>query len=128
MVIDNILKNNLITDVEDILQIHLTEEKAKQLARCFETTIGTHNMDRWNDINDKKKHIRDRVYSFKTKYKEGFTNSEIDTLLEEYPEVNRDRFNDSLIGNAYMEKGGEMVIYHIDVVIALRYGMGKKRH
>ena len=36
--------------------------------------------------------IKDKVYNFKTKNKEGFVSSEIETLLKDYPDINRNKF------------------------------------
>jgi len=43
------------------------------------------------------KEIEDKIYSYKTKHKEGFLQTEIDTLLKDYPGINMDMFNDALI-------------------------------
>ena len=42
MNIDETLKDNLIADVENILEIQLTPNEDAALARCFEITIGHH--------------------------------------------------------------------------------------
>jgi hypothetical protein len=36
--------------------------------------------------------IRKKVYNFKTKNKEGFIKSEIDSLLKDYPDINMDKY------------------------------------
>ena len=46
--------------------------------------------------------IEKKVYDFKTKNKEGFVQSEIDTLLKDYPNINMDKFNSALMGNTCM--------------------------
>lgn len=66
--------------------------------------------------------IHEKVYSYKTKNKEGFVKSEIDALLESYPTINRDKFYDALTGITCMMIDGEMVIYHCDIELALRCG------
>lgn len=67
--------------------------------------------------------IREKVYSFKTKNKEGFVQSEIDALLKEYPEVNMDKFNNALRGNTCMMLDNEIVMYHCDIEKALICGI-----
>lgn len=67
--------------------------------------------------------IRERVYNFKTKNKEGFVQSEIDALLKDYPEINTDKFNSALMGVTCMRINDETVIYHCDIEKALRCGI-----
>lgn len=69
------------------------------------------------------KNIREKVYGFNTKNKEGFVQSEIDTLLKDYPRINMDKFNNALMGITCMRINNEMVIYHCDVDKALRCGL-----
>ena len=66
---------------------------------------------------------RQKVYNFKTKNKEGFVQSEIDTLLKEYPDINMDKFNSALMGITCMIINDETVIYHCDIDKALRCGI-----
>ena len=67
--------------------------------------------------------IREKVYKFKTKNKEGFIKSEIDTLLKDYPDVNMDKFNSALMCITCMTIDNEIVIYHCDIEKALRCGI-----
>lgn len=67
--------------------------------------------------------IRDKVYSFKTKYKEGFVKSEIEELLKDYPDVNKEKFDDALAGITCMVKDENIVIYHCDIETALKCGV-----
>ncbi len=69
------------------------------------------------------KNIKEKVYNFKTKNKEGFIKSEIDTLLEDYPGINIDKFNSALMGNTCMVVDNEIVMYHCDIEKALRCGI-----
>ena len=57
-----------------------------------------------------------------TKHKEGFTSSEIEKLLESYPNINRDKFNSALVAVTCIVKEGEIVIYTYDVENALQCG------
>jgi hypothetical protein len=67
--------------------------------------------------------LRDEVYNFKTKNKEGFVQSEIDALIKEHIGINMKRFNDAMMGNTCLMRDGELVIYHCDVLTALRCGL-----
>lgn len=67
--------------------------------------------------------IREKVYNFKTKNKQGFVKTEIDTLLKDYPDINMDKFNDALMGITVMMVNKEMVIFHCDIEKALRCGI-----
>ena len=66
---------------------------------------------------------REKFYNFKTKNKEGFVKSEIDTLLKDYPNINMDKFNSALMGNTCMMVDNEIVMYHRDIEKALRCGI-----
>jgi len=71
-----------------------------------------------------EKELKNVVYEFKTESKWGFTQSEMNTLLKDYPECNMDRFNDAMMGNTCMQNdNGELVNYHCDVLTALRCGI-----
>jgi hypothetical protein len=68
------------------------------------------------------KNIREKVYGFKTKNKEGFVQSEIDSLLKDYHDINMDKFS-ALMGITCMRINDETVIYHCDIDKALRCGV-----
>jgi len=74
----------------------------------------------------KNKSIKEKVYSFKTKHKEGFVQSEIDELLKEYPTIDMVKFNNALIGITCMMKDNEIIVYHPDVEKALHCGIEKR--
>ena len=67
--------------------------------------------------------IREKVYNFKTKNKEGFVQSEIDILLKDYPDINMDKFNNALMGNTCIMVDNEIVTYHCDIEKALHCGI-----
>lgn len=70
--------------------------------------------------------IKEKVYGYKTKYKEGFIQSEIDNLLKDYPNINMDKFNNALTGITCMIIDNQMVIYHCDIALALNCGIDKR--
>jgi hypothetical protein len=59
------------------------------------------------------------VENYPTKYKEGFTQLEIEGLLQMFI-INRERFDKSMLGHTYMKVNGEPVYYHIDIINALK--------
>lgn len=69
------------------------------------------------------KEIQDKIYSYKTKHKEGFLQTEVNTLLIDYPNINMDKFNDALMGNTCMLKDGKIVQYHCDIYKAIICGI-----
>ena len=71
--------------------------------------------------------IRERVNGFKTKYKEGIVQEEIDELLKDYPNINMDKFNDALRGITCMVIEGKGVIYHCDIELALKCGVEDRK-
>lgn len=74
------------------------------------------------------KELEDKVYNFPTKYPEGFTQKEIEKLLEDYPNVEMSKFNDAMMGNTCQCKSEDnvhliVVNYHCDVYKALVCGL-----
>lgn len=70
--------------------------------------------------------IEDKVNSFKTKHKQGFISSEIEELLSDYPDIDRVKFNNALSGITCMVIDDEIIIYHCDIITALRCGIEKR--
>lgn len=70
--------------------------------------------------------IKERVYGFKTKHKEGFVQGEIDELLKDYPGINMDKFDNALMGITCMMIDDELVIYHCDIELALKCGIEER--
>lgn len=69
------------------------------------------------------KEIREKVYNYKTKHKQGFTKAEVKSLLKEYPAVKMERFNDALFGNTCMVIDDDLIMYHCDIEKALICGL-----
>ena len=63
------------------------------------------------------------VYSYNTKYEEGYIRKELDELLSKFPDINMDKFDDALAYNTCMLKGDDVILYHCDVLTALRCGI-----
>lgn len=71
--------------------------------------------------------LEEKVYSFPTKHKEGFIQSEIDELLKQFYDVHMDKFNDAMTGNTCMIIDNEIITYHCDVLTAIRCGLENRR-
>ena len=70
------------------------------------------------------KEIEDKIYNFKTKYKEGLIKSEIEEVLKNYPNINMDKYNDAMMGNTcMMDEIDGFIIYHCDIVNAIICGL-----
>lgn len=67
--------------------------------------------------------VREKVYGYKTKHPEGFTNLELETLLQDYPNLNKEKFDYALMGITCMVKDGEVIIYHCDIESAINCGI-----
>jgi hypothetical protein len=66
--------------------------------------------------------ITESVYSFKTKHPQGFTESEIEELLKQFP-VSMIWLQRYLFHDTKMEIDGETITYHCDIDRALNVGM-----
>ena len=73
--------------------------------------------------------IEDKVYKYPTKYKEGFLPEEIEELLEEYNyhNFNKKKFDEALTGITCMVREGKTLIYHCDILTALRCGVENRK-
>lgn len=63
---------------------------------------------------------------FKTKYKEGFVQSELADLLKYLPNIDLDMFNYALMGNTCIIKNDEMIHSRSDIQKALVCGIEKR--
>ena len=71
--------------------------------------------------------IREKVYNYPTKHKEGFVKSKVDALLKKFPNIDMEKFNYALMGNTCMVKEGEIIQYHCDIEKALMCGIEKRK-
>lgn len=69
------------------------------------------------------KEVKDYISTFVTKYPHGFTNVEIEKVLENFPNVNREKFNNAMFGNTCAMIDGNVINYHTDVERAIRCGL-----
>jgi hypothetical protein len=67
--------------------------------------------------------LRDLVYKWPTRHKEGFMPDELKEIKEKFPQMNEDKFNMALFGNTCMVFEGKHCTYHCDVLTALRCGL-----
>jgi hypothetical protein len=70
-----------------------------------------------------KKSVFDIVYNYPTKYREGFTNSEIEEVLKNFPNLNSDFYNKALLGTTYIMIDDEAITYHCDIENAICCGL-----
>jgi len=71
--------------------------------------------------------IKTKVYNFKTKYKEGFIDSELKKLLNNYSDIDMDKFNDAMMGNtSILSDNNDIIYYHCDIFNALLCGIQKR--
>jgi len=73
--------------------------------------------------NEKRDKIFDLVYNYKTKYKQGFIQDEIEDILKNFPNINMDKFNNALNGITCIMEDDNMIIYHCDIETALKCGI-----
>ena len=64
--------------------------------------------------------LKNLVYSYETKYDEGFIDSEIEDILSKFSNLNMDKFQNALYGNTCMLKNNDVIMYHCDILTALR--------
>ena len=69
--------------------------------------------------------LKDLVYNYPTRSKYGFMSDEQKALLEQFPNINMDKYNDALCGITCMrdEVSGDFIIYHCDILTALKCGI-----
>jgi len=70
-----------------------------------------------------KNKLRDLVYNYKTKYKEGFIDCEIEELLSKFPNINMDKYYDAMMCNTCMLVDNDVIRYHCDILVGLRCGL-----
>lgn len=65
------------------------------------------------------------VYNWPTKSEYGFIAAEQAELLKQFPDINMDKYEDALTGITCMmdEETGGLIIYHCDILTALRCGI-----
>jgi hypothetical protein len=66
--------------------------------------------------------ITEKVNNYPTKHEIGFTQSEINELLKEYP-IDMDRFNEAMMGHTCVVIDNEIIMYHCDVEMAIKYSV-----
>ena len=59
--------------------------------------------------------LQKKIFNYKTKYVEGFIQSEIEHLLEEL-NINERRFKKALGVNTCMMRDGDIIVYHTDIL------------
>jgi hypothetical protein len=73
--------------------------------------------------NQEYKELRELVYNYSTKNEYGFNDEEQKKLLEQFPDVNMDKYNNALMGITCMMENDKFIIYHCDIFTALVCGI-----
>lgn len=66
-----------------------------------------------------------RVYGYKTKHSMGYTSKEMQEVINSYPELDKVKFEDAMMGNTGAVIDGEFLTYHVDVLNGLLAGLGQ---
>lgn len=77
-------------------------------------------------MKNKEVSVKDKVYNFPTKNKEGFVQSEIDELLKGFPAIDIEKFNNALGVITVQIINNETVIFHDDIKKAIYCGLEKR--
>jgi hypothetical protein len=64
--------------------------------------------------------IHNVVYNFKTKHKEGFTKSEIEELLTNYPDITIEKLFEKIGVHTAMTINNDDITFHRDIEIGIR--------
>jgi len=70
--------------------------------------------------------ISKMIKNFKSKYKEGLTNDEVEALLLNFPGINKERFNAALCCVTCMVIDDVIILYRHDIEKAIRCGIENK--
>ena len=63
------------------------------------------------------------VYSFDTSVYEGYTKHDVEELLKQFPDINKEKFDKALLGNTCAIVNEEIIMYKHDILTALRCGV-----
>lgn len=67
--------------------------------------------------------LKDEIYNYETKYKQGFIREEVEELIKKYSTISREKFESALTGITCMMIDGNIIFYHTDIYNALRCGL-----
>jgi|AntAceMinimDraft_4_1070372.scaffolds.fasta_scaffold80150_2 hypothetical protein len=63
------------------------------------------------------------INNYPTKYKEGFTDAEVNEMVKKFPIINIEKFNSTLTGITCMKINDDILTYHCDLITALKCGL-----
>ena len=70
------------------------------------------------------KNLENLIYNYKTKNPQGFLKTEINEILKKFPNINKNKFDDALMGITCMvDNENNLIIYHCDLYHALLCGI-----
>jgi hypothetical protein len=68
--------------------------------------------------------LQDKIYNYPTRNKIGFLMVEVEQLLSEFPDCNREKFNSALLGITCLgDENWNVIIFHSDIEKALYCGL-----
>ena len=70
--------------------------------------------------------LHDFVYSYPTRSKYGFHLDEKNELLSMFPDINMEKYNNALCGITGKLDHEGFIIYHCDILNALKCGIGNR--
>ena len=70
------------------------------------------------------KELRELVYNYPTKHKQGFIASEMEEILSKFPGINIEKYNNAMMGNTcLLDENDGIITYHCDLLTALSCGI-----
>ncbi len=77
----------------------------------------------WSGDLKKPNDLYNFIYQYPTKYKQGFIDEELESIIKQFKKFNRKKFDDAMIGNTCAMQDNKLVMYHCDVFAALSCGI-----
>jgi len=72
----------------------------------------------------KYKELEEFIYNYPTENEQGFLDSELEIVLEKYPDINKEKVDNALMGNTgQISNKGKFINYHHDVLKAVIAGI-----
>ena len=67
--------------------------------------------------------VAEYVYEWPVKSPRGFNPEELKAIVDEFPDINMEKFDLAMMGNTCSLEDGKIITYHCDVVTAIRCGI-----
>lgn len=69
------------------------------------------------------KEIYDLIYSYPCKSVYGFNPHEVKDVLTRFPNINMDKYNNTMMGNTCMMDDGLIITYRCDLLLGINCGL-----